>query len=79
MDENLKKAYQMVFSDLCECPMFKGNYDTVNGNRYFMYGIETIMEAIAERGYDNGFADNFSRDFAKNMTRSRYGHREVQK
>lgn len=76
---DLKQAYQMVFDDLHNCPMFQGQYDSVNGNRDFMYGIETVMEAIAERGYDNGFADNFSRDFAKNMIRSIYGYREVQK
>lgn len=75
---DLKQAYQMVFDDLHNCPMFQGKYDTVNGNRHFMYGIETVMEAIAERGYDNGFADNFSRDFTKNMIRSIYGYREVQ-
>ena len=74
----LKEAYQIVFDDLHNCPMFQGKYDSVNGNRYFMYGIETVMEAIAERGYDNGFAGNFSRDFAKNMIRSIYGYREVQ-
>lgn len=76
---DLKDAYQMVFDDLHNCPMFQGKYDTVNGNRHFMYGIETVMEAIAERGYDNDFADTFSRDFTKNMVRSIYGHREVQK
>ena len=67
----LKEAYQMVFDDLHNCPMFRGNYDTVNGNRYFMYGIETVMEAIAARGYDTDFADNFSRYFAKNMRSSK--------
>ena len=76
---DLKQAYQMVFGDLHKCPMFQGKYDTVNGNRHFMYGIETVMEAIAERGYDNDFAYDFSRDFTKNMVRSIYGHREVQK
>lgn len=68
---DLKQAYKMVFNDLLNCPMFQGHYDAVNGTRYFMYGIETVMEAIAERGYDNGFADNFSRDFAKNMRSSK--------
>ena len=75
---DLKQAYKMVFNDLLNYPMFRGNYDTVNGNRHFMYGIETVMEAIAEHGYDDDFADNFSRDFTKNMVRSIYGYREEQ-
>lgn len=67
----LKKAYQMVFSDLRECRMFQGHYDTINGNPYFMHGIETVMEVIAQRGYDEGFAERFSGVFAFNMERSR--------
>ena len=62
---DLKQAYKMVFNDLRKDQMFQGNYDTINGNLHFMYGIETVMEAIAQRGYDDDFADNFSRDFAK--------------
>lgn len=67
----LKKAYQMVFSDLCECPMFQGHYDAANGNPHFMHGIETIMEVIAQRGYDERFAERFSKVFAFNMERSK--------
>ena len=67
----LKKAYQMVFSDLRECPMFQGRYDAINGNPYYMSGIETVMEVIANRGYDDDFAENFSNEFTDNMLRSR--------
>ena len=76
---DLKQAHQMVFNDLHECRMFQGYYDAANSDAQYMWGIETVMEAIAQRGYDNGFADNFSRDFTKNMIRSIYGYREVQK
>lgn len=67
----LKKAYQMVFSDLCECPMFQGHHDAANGNPHFMHGIGTIMEVIAQRGYDERFAERFSKVFAFNMERSK--------
>lgn len=67
----LKEAYQMVFDDLHNCPMFQGKYDTVNGNRYFMYGIETVMEVIANHAYDDDFAEKFSNEFCDNMLRSR--------
>ena len=67
----LKKTYQMVFNDLHNCPMFQGRYDAINGNPYFMSGIETVMEVIANRAYDDDFAEKFSNEFTDNMLRSR--------
>ena len=68
---DLQKAYRMVFDDLRECPMFQGCYDAFNGNPYFMSGIGTVMEVIANRAYDEDFAENFSNEFSDNMIRSR--------
>lgn len=68
---DLQKAYQIVFNDLCECPMFQGRHDAANDNPHFMHGIETVMEIIAQRGYDERFAERFSGVFAFNMERSR--------
>ena len=68
---DLKQAYQMVFDDLRECPMFQGRYDAINGNPYYMSGIETVMEVIANRGFGEDFAENFSNEFTDNMLRSR--------
>lgn len=67
----LKQAYQMVFNDLRENRMFQGHYDAFNGNPRFMHGIETVMEVIANRAYDDGFAENFANEFAINVIRSR--------
>ena len=67
----LKKAYQMVFNDLCENRMFQGYYDAVNGSPYFMSGIETVMEIIAQRGHDENFAEQFADIFACNMAISK--------
>ena len=68
---DLKQAYQAVFADLRECPMFQGRYDAINGNPYYMSGIETVMEVIANRGFGEDFAENFSNEFTDNMLRSR--------
>lgn len=68
---DLKQAYQAVFADLRECPMFQGRYDAINGNPYFMSGIETVMEVIANRAYNDDFAEKFSNEFTDNMLRSR--------
>lgn len=68
---DLKKAYQMVFDDLYNCPMFQGKYDAINGNPHFMSGISTVMEVIAYRAYDDDFAEEFSNEFTDNILRSR--------
>lgn len=67
----LKQAYRMVFNDLRECRMFQGHYDAINGNPQFMHGIETVMEVIANRAYNDDFAENFAYEFANNVIRSR--------
>lgn len=68
---DLKQAYQAVFADLRECPMFQGRYDAINGNPYFMSGIETVMEVIAYRAYDDDFAEKVFNEFCDNMLRSK--------
>lgn len=67
----LKEAYQMVFHDLCHCRMFLGFYDAFNGNEQYMGGIETAMEVIAQRGYNEKFAEQFAEVFAFNVERSK--------
>lgn len=72
---DLKQAYQMVFNDLRECPMFQGHYDAINGNSHFMYGIEAVMEVIACRAYDDDSAEDFAYEFANNMRKSKIKHK----
>ena len=71
----LKKAYQMVFSDLCENRMFQGHYDAANSDAQYMWGIETVMEAIAQRGYNDSSAEDFAYEFADNMRKSKIKHK----
>lgn len=68
----LKKAYQMVFKDLCgSCRLFEGIYDATHKQVQYMVGIETVMEVIANRGYGDDFADEFAYKFDNNMERSK--------
>ena len=69
---DLKQAYQIVFDDLHETRMFQGHYDAFNGNPHFMHGIETVMEVIAYRAYDDDFAEKVFNEFCDNMLRSKY-------
>ena len=69
---NLKQAYQMVFDDLHEIRTFQGRYDAVNSSSHFMAGIETVMEVIAYRAYDDDFAEKVFNEFCDNMLRSKY-------
>ena len=64
-----KKAYEIVFNDLCKCNLFKGSYDTKHGNKYYMYGIDAVMEFIAYKiSETNG--DKFSDMFFGNIIES---------
>jgi hypothetical protein len=39
--------------------MFRGIYDARNGHKEFMYGIQTVMEYIAEKARDDKADDMF--------------------
>ena len=64
-----KLVYKIVLNDLCKCDMFIGKYDAKNGKDDFMYGISTIMEAIAYSVSEKA-GDNFVDVFLKNMEES---------
>lgn len=61
--------YAMVFKDLLDIPLFKGKYDAAHGNKHFMYGIATVMEAIACR-ISSDIYDEFVNTFTNNMVKS---------
>lgn len=58
-----------VFINLCECGMFVGKYDARNGNKDFMYGIETVMENLAYMISDKVY-NTYNNVFLKNMEKS---------
>lgn len=43
-----KKAFKTVLKSLSGIPLFRGMYDAEHGNDIFMYGIETVMEMVAD-------------------------------
>ena len=61
-----KEAYDIVFKDFMQCPLFCGEYDHKNGNDNFMYGIATVGEWLA-CGVSEEMADDYSEMFTNNM------------
>lgn len=57
-------AWKEVLKELQKVNMFRGIYDARNGHREFMYGIQTVMEYIADKARDDKADDMF----IKNMT-----------
>lgn len=55
----LNVAAKIVFNKLKECDLFYGKYDAKHGNEHFMYGVSTVMEAIANYAGDDGFEEEF--------------------
>jgi hypothetical protein len=43
------EAWKHVYNELIKYPLFVGIYDANNGNIHFEYGIESVMEVIAEK------------------------------
>ena len=66
---NKAEAYKIVFDDLCKYNMFVGIYDAKNGDDHFMFGISTVMEAIANTISEEE-GDNFINKFYRNMDES---------
>lgn len=71
-----KDAFKIVLDDLMNCPMFCGKYDAVHGKDDFMYGISTVMEAIAVRIDDETY-EKFSEMFLNNMCECQEYAREL--
>ena len=67
IDEQKRAAYKTVLEDLREAPMFRGIYDAEHGNVHFMWGVGTVMEAIADRAGEDGFGTEFARNMIKSM------------
>lgn len=61
------EAYRIVYEDLTKDDwLFTGKYDAENGNKHFMYGIESVMEKIAyEAGEYDGFSERWDSNIAK--------------
>lgn len=66
----LASAYGRVLTDLSNMSgIFTGVYDAENGDESYMYGVQTVMEAIAAGAGDDKLAE-FSENFTNNMIQS---------
>ena len=70
-DNSKAEAYKTVLEDLLSknCGILHGKYDAKNGNRQFIYGVNTVMEMIAY-SVDEKTGDSFSHMFLENMEKS---------
>lgn len=64
-----EEAYKIVFEDLKKVPMFMGKYDAKHGNPHFMYGVETVIDFIADN-LDKKTYDDFCEMWNKNILES---------
>ena len=70
LTENEKQTMQKVIETLIQNGgLFAGNYDAVNGNPEFMYGISTLLEYLAY-SVDENFGNKVEEIFIKNMLKS---------
>lgn len=60
-----REDFKVVLDDLMKWDLFVGKFDAVNGNKDFMFGIETVMKAIALRASDEAY-DNYVAIFTRN-------------
>ena len=64
-----KTTLKNIFEELKTCNLFVGKYDAKNGNKHYMYGINSVMECLAYM-IDEKYGDNFSKEFFENMLTS---------
>lgn len=64
---NLDDAYYLVYKDLTkEDGVLTGRYDAKNGERAYMFGVQTVMELIAYR-CGNACGEAFDSKFISNV------------
>ena len=71
---NLNNNEKMIVKKIIETIMednglFAGNYDAINGNLEFMYGISSLLEYLAY-SVDENFGNDVEDVFVKNILKS---------
>ena len=62
----VKKIIETIMEDN---GLFAGNYDAINGNLEFMYGISSLLEYLAY-SVDENFGNDVEDVFVKNILKS---------
>ena len=60
---------QFVFDRLLQSALYRGKYDARNGLEDYMYGIFSVMDAVASMVSEE-CSDRFTKEFAQNMNSS---------
>lgn len=70
LTENEKQTMRKVIETIMQNGgLFAGDYDAVNGNPDFMYGISSLLKYLAY-SVDENFGDEVEETFIKNMLKS---------
>lgn len=70
MDKQKKAILKEVIDELMAMSdIFNGTYDAKNGNEHFMYGVSTVLTALAFKVSEE-YADEVEETFFKNMEKS---------
>lgn len=70
LNENEKQTIRKVIETIMQNGgLFAGNYDAVNGNPEFMYGISSLLEYLAY-SVDENFGNEVEDAFVKNILKS---------
>lgn len=70
MNEQKKAMLKEVIDELMAMSgIFNGTYDAKNGNEHFMYGVSTVLTALAFNVSEE-YADEVEEIFFKNMEKS---------
>ena len=70
LNDNEKAVVKKVIETIMQNEgLFAGNYDAVNGNPDFMYGISSLLEYLAY-AVDETFGNKIDDAFLKNMLKS---------
>ena len=71
LNENEKQIMRNVIETIMQNGgLFAGNYDAVNGNPEFMYGISALLRYLAYAVNEN-FGNKVENEFVKNMLKSK--------
>lgn len=71
-DDTGAEPWQIVYFTLFDnYPMLRGCYDAKHGDEHYMYGVELVMEIIAEKaGRQKQFNDVFSQNMKKSLEKA---------
>ena len=70
LNENEKQTVRKIIREIMQNGgLFAGNYDAVNGNPEFIYGISSLLEYLAY-SVDENLGNEVEELFVKNMIKS---------